>query len=96
MGERGDPDCAFSEHAVIVISVFAIQHQMMVNASSARLSHDLSCVEIQCADFTASAEFYDAVLEVLGSSRVMDFGSAIGYGVPPVADLLDRFPKQDR
>ncbi len=45
----------------------------------------ISHVSIQCADFTASAEFYDAVLEVLGSSRVMDFGSAIGYGVPPVA-----------
>lgn len=42
---KGRPDCAFSERAVIVISVFAIQHQMMVNASSARLSHDLSCVD---------------------------------------------------
>jgi len=42
-------------------------------------------VSIQCADFSASAEFYDAVLEVLGGRRIMDAPDAIGYGVPPVA-----------
>jgi catechol 2,3-dioxygenase-like lactoylglutathione lyase family enzyme len=42
-------------------------------------------VSIQCADFNASAEFYDAVLEVLGGRRIMDAADAIGYGVPPVA-----------
>jgi catechol 2,3-dioxygenase-like lactoylglutathione lyase family enzyme len=31
----------------------------------------------------ASAAFYDAVLAPLGASRVMDFGVAIGYGIPP-------------
>ena len=45
----------------------------------------ISHVSIQCSDLTASAEFYDAVLEVLGSSRVMEVGDAIGYGMPPVA-----------
>jgi catechol 2,3-dioxygenase-like lactoylglutathione lyase family enzyme len=44
----------------------------------------ISHISIQCADFTASAAFYDAVLEVLGGRRVMDAGDAIGYGVPPL------------
>jgi catechol 2,3-dioxygenase-like lactoylglutathione lyase family enzyme len=35
---------------------------------------------INCADFDASARFYDAVLGVLGYSRQMDVGMAIGYG----------------
>jgi catechol 2,3-dioxygenase-like lactoylglutathione lyase family enzyme len=35
---------------------------------------------IQCADFAASATFYDAVLAPLGATRIMDFGGAIGYG----------------
>ncbi len=35
---------------------------------------------INCADLTASTEFYDAVLGALGHRRVMDFGEAIGYG----------------
>jgi catechol 2,3-dioxygenase-like lactoylglutathione lyase family enzyme len=38
---------------------------------------------LQCADMAASAAFYDAVLAPLGGERVMDFGEAIGYGVPP-------------
>ncbi|MGZ4703890.1 MAG: VOC family protein [Acidimicrobiales bacterium] len=38
---------------------------------------------IQCADVTASAAFYDAVLATIGGGRVMDFGEVIGYGVPP-------------
>ena len=37
-------------------------------------------VDIQCADFPASAEFYDTVLATLGGRRVMDLGHAIGYG----------------
>jgi catechol 2,3-dioxygenase-like lactoylglutathione lyase family enzyme len=45
----------------------------------------ISHVSIQCADYSASAKFYDAALAVLGGSRVMDVGDAIGYGVPPVA-----------
>jgi catechol 2,3-dioxygenase-like lactoylglutathione lyase family enzyme len=41
----------------------------------------LDHVSIQCADVTASARFYDAVLPALGGARVMDFGEVIGYGV---------------
>jgi catechol 2,3-dioxygenase-like lactoylglutathione lyase family enzyme len=37
-------------------------------------------VSIQCADISAAAAFYDAVLAPLGGKRVMDFGRAIGYG----------------
>ena len=44
-------------------------------------------VSIQCADLAASAAFYDAVLAPLGGERVMDFGQAIGYGVPPQPDF---------
>jgi catechol 2,3-dioxygenase-like lactoylglutathione lyase family enzyme len=35
---------------------------------------------IQCADLAASAAFYDTVLAPLGSSKIMDFGVAMGYG----------------
>jgi catechol 2,3-dioxygenase-like lactoylglutathione lyase family enzyme len=42
---------------------------------------------IQCADLAASAAFYDAVLPPLGGERIMDFGVAIGYGVPPKPDF---------
>jgi catechol 2,3-dioxygenase-like lactoylglutathione lyase family enzyme len=35
---------------------------------------------IVCGDFEKSKEFYDAVLAVLGYTRQMDVGSAIGYG----------------
>lgn len=35
---------------------------------------------ISVADVTASARFYDTVLGVLGFTRQMDFGEAIGYG----------------
>jgi catechol 2,3-dioxygenase-like lactoylglutathione lyase family enzyme len=45
----------------------------------------LAHVSIQCADFTASARFYDAVLAPLGGRRVMEVDDAIGYGVPPSA-----------
>lgn len=43
----------------------------------------LDHLSIQCADVAASAAFYDAVLGRLGCGRVMDFGEAIGFGVPP-------------
>ena len=42
---------------------------------------------IQCTDMAASAAFYDAVLAPLGGLRIMDFGEAIGYGVPPRPDF---------
>lgn len=35
---------------------------------------------IQVSDMDASARFYDTVLGVLGLTRQMDFGQAIGYG----------------
>ena len=35
---------------------------------------------INCSDLEASARFYDDVLGVLGYSRQMDVGVAIGYG----------------
>ncbi len=44
-------------------------------------------VSIQCADVAASAAFYDAVLTPLGGVRVLDFGEAIGYGIPPGPDF---------
>ena len=47
----------------------------------------LDHVSIQCADLAASAAFYDAVLATVGGQRVMDFGAAIGYGVPPKPDF---------
>ena len=42
---------------------------------------------IQCADLPASAAFYDAVLAPLGATRIMDFGVAIGFGIPPKPDF---------
>jgi catechol 2,3-dioxygenase-like lactoylglutathione lyase family enzyme len=47
----------------------------------------LDHVGMQCADIAASAAFYDAVLAPLGGERIMDFGEAIGYGVPPHPDF---------
>ena len=44
----------------------------------------LDHISIQCADIAKSAAFYDTVLEPLGGVRVMDFGGAIGYGIPPM------------
>lgn len=35
---------------------------------------------INCSDLARSAAFYDAVLGVLGHTRVVDFAVAIGYG----------------
>lgn len=47
----------------------------------------LDHVGIQCSDVPKSAAFYDAVLAPLGGVRMMDFGVAIGYGVPPTPDF---------
>ncbi len=44
-------------------------------------------LSVQCTDVAASAAFYDAVLAPLGGQRIMDFGEAIGYGVPPSPDF---------
>ena len=41
----------------------------------------LDHIAIQCADVSASAEFYDRVLGALGASRIIDSGYVIGYGV---------------
>jgi len=47
----------------------------------------LDHISIQCADFDASAKFYDAVCEALGVGRAFDFSGGehgpkfIGYGV---------------
>jgi len=43
----------------------------------------LDHLSIQCADVAASAAFYDAALGTLGASRVMDFGTVIGFGIAP-------------
>ena len=42
---------------------------------------------MQCADLAVSAEFYDVVLAPLGATRMVDFGVAIGYGIPPKPDF---------
>jgi catechol 2,3-dioxygenase-like lactoylglutathione lyase family enzyme len=47
----------------------------------------LDHVGMQCADMAASSAFYDAVLAPLGGERIMDFGEAIGYGIPPRPDF---------
>jgi catechol 2,3-dioxygenase-like lactoylglutathione lyase family enzyme len=47
----------------------------------------LDHLSIQCADVTASATFYDALLGPLGGERIMDMGDVIGYGVPPKPDF---------
>ena len=47
----------------------------------------LDHVGFQCRDLAASTTFYDAALAPLGGQRLMDFGVAIGYGVPPHPDF---------
>ena len=42
---------------------------------------------IQCADLAVSAAFYEAVLAPLGGVRMMDFGVAVGFGIPPHPDF---------
>ncbi|MCL2781710.1 MAG: VOC family protein, partial [Actinomycetia bacterium] len=44
-------------------------------------------ISIQCADFAASARFYDAVLSTIGGGRVMDLDDAIGYGADGKPDF---------
>lgn len=47
----------------------------------------LDHLSIQCRDMAASSAFYDAVLATIGGQRIMDFGEAIGYGIPPMSDF---------
>jgi catechol 2,3-dioxygenase-like lactoylglutathione lyase family enzyme len=47
----------------------------------------LDHLSIQCADVTASRDFYDRVLAPLGGGRIFEFGEVIGYGVPPMPDF---------
>src|SRR5438105_2363628 len=47
----------------------------------------LDHLSIQCANVSQSAAFFDAVLNPIGGSRVMDFGQVIGFGVPPRPDF---------
>ena len=47
----------------------------------------LDHLSIQCVDLDASAAFYDKVLATIGGTRILDFGEAIGYGVPPMPDF---------
>ncbi|GAA2135598.1 VOC family protein [Nocardioides koreensis] len=49
---------------------------------------------INCADLQASAAFYDKVLGVLGHSRLMDFGVAIGYGTDGPAFWISEQPSE--
>jgi catechol 2,3-dioxygenase-like lactoylglutathione lyase family enzyme len=53
----------------------------------------LDHVGVQCSDMAASAAFYDAVLAPLGAQRIMDFGEAIGYGIPPSPDFWISVPR---
>ena len=47
----------------------------------------LDHLSIQCADVPRSAAFYDTVLATIGGTRIMEFGTIIGYGVPPMPDF---------
>jgi catechol 2,3-dioxygenase-like lactoylglutathione lyase family enzyme len=47
----------------------------------------LDHLSIQCADLQTSAAFYDTVLATIGGERILDFGAALGYGVPPMPDF---------
>ena len=61
------------------------------HAPCPRLSHDgvvIDHLSIQCTDLAASAAFYDTVLATIGGQRLMDFGTVIGYGVPPFPETL--------
>jgi len=48
---------------------------------------------INCADLERSAVFYDAVLGVLGHSRLLDYDVAIGYGTTKPDFWLGRQPE---
>jgi catechol 2,3-dioxygenase-like lactoylglutathione lyase family enzyme len=47
----------------------------------------LDHLSIQCADFDASAAFYDAVLATIGGGRILDFGQVVGYGMQGKPDF---------
>ncbi|MEX0666001.1 MAG: VOC family protein [Acidimicrobiia bacterium] len=47
----------------------------------------LDHLAIQCEDVAVSAAFYDSVLAPLGGGRIFDFGTVIGFGVPPMPDF---------
>jgi catechol 2,3-dioxygenase-like lactoylglutathione lyase family enzyme len=47
----------------------------------------LDHLSIQCADVAVSAAFYDQVLPAVGGSRLMDFGTVIGYGADGKPDF---------
>lgn len=47
----------------------------------------LDHLSIQCADLAASAAFYDTVLAPLGGTRLLDLGTEIGFGIPPMPDF---------
>lgn len=47
----------------------------------------LDHVGVQCSDLTAAAAFYDRILAPLGGRRLMDFGSAMGYGAGDKPDF---------
>ena len=48
-------------------------------------------VGISCADYPRSQAFYDSVLGVLGFTRQLDFGEAIGYGRDGNPDVVAQF-----
>jgi catechol 2,3-dioxygenase-like lactoylglutathione lyase family enzyme len=50
-----------------------------VPVAHARIDRVIDHTGINCADCAKATEFYDTVLGVLGFSRQMDFGRAIGY-----------------
>jgi catechol 2,3-dioxygenase-like lactoylglutathione lyase family enzyme len=47
----------------------------------------LDHLSIQCADVSASAAFYNAVLGPLGGRRLLEFGEIIGFGIDPKPDF---------
>jgi catechol 2,3-dioxygenase-like lactoylglutathione lyase family enzyme len=51
-----------------------------VSVGHARIDRVIDHTGINCSDYAKATEFYDTVLGVLGFSRQMDFGRAIGYG----------------
>lgn len=50
-------------------------------------------LSINCADLERSAAFYDAVLGVLGHSRILDHQVAIGYGTDKPDFWIGRQPE---
>ncbi len=47
----------------------------------------LDHLSIQCADVSASAGFYEAVLAPLGGVRILEIGEVVGFGVAPMPDF---------